>query len=110
MTLPLRWPPDAARPLAPLRSTGANASASHPSSTNAARPAAPPAEAATPPLRTPKAAALSKNAAHILALMGHERSALRVAHGLPVAAIAEGFSAAFDGLRLFLGMDALRRS
>ena len=70
MTLPLRWPPDAARPLAPLRSTGRNASASHPSSTNAARPAALPAEAATPPLRTPKAAALSKNAAHILALMG----------------------------------------
>lgn len=71
MTLPLRWPPDAARPLAPLRSTGRNASASHPSSTNAARPAAPPATAATPSLRTPKATALSENDTHILALMGN---------------------------------------
>ena len=50
MTLPLRWPLDATRPLAPLRSTGRNAPASHPSSTNAARPAAPPAAAPTPSL------------------------------------------------------------
>src|SRR5271165_4562 len=77
MTLPLRWPPDAARPLAPLRSTDANPSSSHPSSTNAARPAALSAPAATSSLRTAKAAALSKNAAHILAPMGLTGSAGR---------------------------------
>ena len=53
----------------PVRSTGRNAPASHPSSTNAAHPDALPAAAATPSLRTPKAAALSKNDPHILAPM-----------------------------------------
>src|SRR3954468_19404757 len=40
----------------------------------------------------------------------HERGALRVAYGMPMAAVAERFSTALHRLHLFLGMDALRRA
>ena len=39
---------------------------------------------------------------------GYECRALRAAYGMPVAAVAEGFSTALHRLQLFLGMDALR--
>ena len=38
---------------------------------------------------------------------GYECRALRAAYGMPVAAVAEGFSTALHRLQLFLGMDAL---
>ena len=41
---------------------------------------------------------------------GDERCALRVAYGMPMAAIAESFSTAFHRLQLFLGVDALPRA
>ena len=41
---------------------------------------------------------------------GDERRALRVAYGMPMAAVAERFSTALHRLQLFLGVDALRRA